>query len=282
MKNILLATTALVMSAGFASAEVTLSGTAHAGMKNSTGAASTVYSGMTVKFAAATTTDNGLTMSISESIGGGQTLDLLDDFALDTGNTAMGVPTMTISGGGVTVTMEHDSIGNKYDGDGDDGDIGVSGKFGDLSWGITAETHSEVPTTAEGLDVSNSYSLGYTMGAIGLTLVGTDADQSKATASYTMGDTVFSAYSKNTGTATVIGGGVDLTLNGATVSYTGNDADEWDLSVGYVLDAVSIAYSTSEAKDWTATAVYALGGSAQVNLGTNNANTTFAGVSFAF
>ena len=263
------------MSAGFASAEVTLSGTAHAGMKNSTGAASTVYSGMTVKFAAATTTDNGLTMSISESIGGGTTLDLAD-MELDDTNTEMGVPTMTIAGGGITVVMKNNAIGNYYDADGDDGDIGVSGKFGDLSWGVTAETNSDDDA------VSNSYTLGYTMGAIGLTMVGTDADQSKATASYTMGDTVFSAYSKNTGTATVIGGGVDLTLNGATVSYTGNDADEWDLSVGYVMDAVSVKYSTSEAKDWTTTAVYDLGGSAHINLGTNNAETTFAGVSFAF
>ena len=275
MKNILLATTALVMSAGFASAEVTLSGTAHAGMKNSTGAASTVYSGMTAKFAASTTTDNGLTMSISESIGGGTTLDLAD-MELDDTNTEMGVPTMTIAGGGITVVMKNNAIGNYYDADGDDGDIGVSGKFGDLSWGVTAETNSDVGA------VSNSYKLGYTMGAIGLTMVGNDNDQSKATASYTMGDTVFSAYSKNTGTATVIGGGVDLTLNGATVSYTGNDADEWNLSVGYVLDAVTIAYSTSEDKDWQATAVYDLGGGASIEAGTNEANTSHVGIVFAF
>ena len=275
MKNILLATTALVMTAGFASAEVTLSGTAHAGIHNATGAASTVYSGMTLKFAASTTTDTGLTLSISNGIGGGQTLDLAD-MELDTGDASMTTPTMTIAGGGVTVVMENNAIGNYYDADGDDGDIGVSGKFGDLSWGVTAETNSDAGA------VSNSYKLGYTMGAIGLTMVGNDNDQSKASVSYAMGDTVFSAYSKNTGAATVVGGGVDLTLNGATVSYTGNDIDEWDLSVGYVLDAVTIAYSTSEDKDWQATAVYALGGSAQINLGTNDASTTFAGVSFAF
>ena len=276
MKNILLATTALVMTAGFASAEVTLSGVGEAGIVNTAAAASTVYSGMKVKFAAGTTTDNGLSMKLDGTIGAGNTLDLLDDFELDTVGGTMGVPTLTISGGGVTVVMENGAIGNKYDVDQDDGDIGVSGTFGDLTWGITAETNSDAGA------VSNSYGLGYTMGAIGLSLVGTDADQTKGTVTYTMGDTVFSAYSDKNGTVTTVGGGVDLTLNGATISYSGNDADEWDLSVGYVMDAVSIAYSTSEAKDWTTTAVYDLGGSAHINLGTNNAETTFAGVSFAF
>ena len=276
MKNILLATTALVMTAGFASAEVTLSGVGEAGIVNTAAAASTVYSGMKVKFAAGTTTDNGLSMKLDGTIGAGNTLDLLDDFELDTVGGTMGVPTLTISGGGVTVVMENGAIGNKYDGDGDDGDIGVSGTFGDLTWGITAETNSDAGA------VSNSYGLGYTMGAIGLALVGTDADQTKGTVTYTMGDTVFSAYSDKDGTVTTVGGGVDLTLNGATISYSAADDDTWDLSVGYVMDAVSVLYSTSEAKDWTTTAVYDLGGSAHINLGTNNAETTFAGVSFAF
>ena len=291
MKNILLATTALVMTAGFASAEVTLSGVGEAGIANTAAAASTVYSGINVKFAGSTTTDNGLTLAVDGTIGGGNTLDLLDDFALDTGNADMGTPTMTISGGGVTVKMKNGAIGNKYDGDQDDGDIGVSGTFGDVTWGITAETNSDAGHTVAAtaarnasvvFNVSNSYSLGYTMGAIGLSLVGTDADQTKGTVTYTMGDTVFSAYSDKAGTVTTVGGGVGLTLNGATISYSGNDADEWDLSVGYVMDAVSVKYSTSEAKDWTTTAVYDLGGSAHINLGTNNAETTFAGVSFAF
>jgi outer membrane protein OmpU len=276
MKNILLATTALVMSAGFASAEVTFSGVGEAGIANTATAASTVYSGMKVKFAAGTTTDNGLSMKLDGTIGAGNTLDLLDDFELDTVGGTMGVPTLTISGGGVTVVMENGAIGNKYDGDGDDGDIGVSGTFGDLTWGFTAETNSDAGA------VSNSYGLGYTMGAIGLALVGTDADQTKGTVTYTMGDTVFSAYSDKDGTVTTVGGGVDLTLNGATISYSGADDDSWSLSVGYVMDAVSVLYSTDDTKDWTTTAVYDLGGSAHINLGTNNAETTFAGVSFAF
>ena len=156
MKNILLATTALVMSAGFASAEVTLSGVGEAGIANTTAAASTVYSGMKVKFAAGTTTDNGLSMKVDGTIGAGNTLDLLDDFELDTVGGTMGVPTLTISGGGVTVVMENGAIGNKYDGDGDDGDIGVSGTFGDLTWGITAETNSDAGHTVAATAARNA------------------------------------------------------------------------------------------------------------------------------
>ena len=217
-------------------------------------------------------------------------LDLLDDFAVEPQTSDLDTPTITIATGGVTITMKNDAIDNLYDADLDDGDIGVSGAFGDLTWAVTTETNTAdlaeaVRTTTLGtaaLATTNSYAFGYTMGAIGLSLSGTDNDQTAASASYTMGSTVFTLGSDKNGTVTKVSGGVALELNGATVSYSGNDADEWDVAVGYTLDGASLAYSTSEAKDWQATAVYALGGGASIEAGTNDANTSHVGVVFKF
>ena len=290
MKNILLATTALVMTAGFASAEVTFSGKAGAGISTTAAAAGVVYSGVDLDFKASTTTDSGMTLSVSEDLGAGSLLDLLDDFAVESQSGTIGTPTITIVTGGVTIKMKNDAIANLYDEDLDDGDIGVSGAFGDLTWAVTTETNTadlaEVGRTTKlgtaALATTNSYAFGYTMGAIGVSLSGTDNDQTAASASYTMGTTTFTVSSDKSGTTTVVKGAVALDLNGASLSYKGGDDDSWDVSVGYVVSGVDLLYTTSEAKDWNATAVYALGGGASIEAGVNEADTSHVGVSFKF
>ena len=285
MKNILLATTALVMTAGFASAEVTFSGSAGAGISTTAAASGVVYSGIDLNVAASTTTDSGMTISVSEDFGGGSMLDLLDDFKVEAQTSDLDTPTITIATGGATIKIENNAIDNLYDGDLDAGDIGVSGAFGDLTWAITTETNSADTgsslTTAQKA-TTNTYAFGYTMGAIGLSLAGTDNDQTAASASYTMGTTTFTVSSDKSGTTTVVKGAVALDLNGASVSYKGGDDDSWDVAVGYTLDGASLAYSTSEAKDWQATAVYALGGGASIEAGVNDLDTSHVGVSFKF
>ena len=280
MKNILLATTALVMTAGFASAEVTFSGKAGAGISTTAAAAGVVYSGIDLNFSASTTTDSGMTISVGEDIGGGSLLDLRDDFAVESQSGTVGVPTVKIVAAGVTISMENDAIANLYDEDLDDGDIGVSGAFGDLTWAVTTETNSDGTTGAAA--TTNTYAFGYTLGDITLSLAGTDNDQTAAYASYTMGTTTFTVSSDKSGTTTVVKGAVALDLNGASLSYTGGDDDSWDVSVGYVVSGVDLLYETSEAKDWTATAVYALGGGASIEAGVNEADTSHVGVVFSF
>ena len=280
MKNILLATTALVMSAGFASAEVTFSGAAGAGITNTAAASGVVYSGIDLNFSASTTTDSGMTISVGEDIGGGSLLDLRDDFAVEDQSGTTGVPTVKIVASGVTISMENDEIANLYDGDLDDGDIGVSGSFGDMTWALTTETNSDGTTGAAA--TTNTYALGYTLGDIALSLAGTDNDQTAASASYTMGTTTFTVSSDKSGTTTVVKGAVALDLNGASLSYKGGDDDSWDVSLGYVVSGVDLLYTTSEDKDWNATAVYALGGGASIEAGVDEADTSHVGVSFKF
>ena len=292
MKNILLATTALVMSAGFASAEVTFSGSASAGIMNDGGAAAPgelrgnrAYNGIDINISATTTTDSGMTVTFADDNGGGSMLDLLDDFAVEDQGTTIGTPTLTVVASGVTVKLDNAAIGNFYDGDGDDGDISVTGAMGDVSWGITTEVKADAGA------VLNSYKLGYTLAGVALSAAGTDDDQLSVSASMVLGAATITVTSdKNEGTVattagtngTVVTAGIATEINGMSLSYSGGDDDSWDVAVGYTMSGLNLAYSASEAKDWTATATYALGGGATVEAGINDTDVSFIGVNLAF
>ena len=69
MKKVLLATSALTMSAGFASADVSMSGSGGAGVFGAAGADLAVYSGVDLGFALSGASDNGMTFSASLDMG---------------------------------------------------------------------------------------------------------------------------------------------------------------------------------------------------------------------
>ena len=130
MKKVLLATSALTLSAGFASADVSMSGTGGAGVFGAAGADLSVYSGVDLGFALSGASDNGMTFSASLDMGGGQTLDV-GDFELDTQDMGTDNNTSVAIGvAGVTITLSQDGVDDLYD---DDiaGDIGISGAMGD-------------------------------------------------------------------------------------------------------------------------------------------------------
>ena len=105
MKKVLLATSALTLSAGFASADVSMSGTGGAGVFGASGADLSVYSGVDLGFSLSGASDNGMTFSASLDMGGGQTLDA-GDFELDTQD--MGVDdnvAVTIGVSGLTIVL---------------------------------------------------------------------------------------------------------------------------------------------------------------------------------
>ena len=109
MKKVLLATTALTLSAGFASADVSMSGTGGAGVFGAAGADLSVYSGVDLGFALSGASDTGMAFSASIDMGGGQTLDT-GDFELDTQD--MGTDdnvSVAIAVSGVTVTLSQNA-----------------------------------------------------------------------------------------------------------------------------------------------------------------------------
>ncbi len=276
MKKVLLATSALTLSAGFASADVSMSGTGGAGVFGANGADLSVYSGVDLGFAISGASDNGMTFSASLDMGGGQTLDA-GDFELDTQD--MGTDdnaSVTIGVSGITIVLSQDGVDDLYDDD-KAGDIGISGAMGDLTYSITTGLEDTDPT---------SFSVGYSAGAIsGSVATSDDGDASNVTVSYAMGDITISAESDtdragaDTSSVTVSYAMAD----GMTVSLE-NSEDVNEVSVSYASGALSVGFSADDAatESWEATMAYDLGGGATFNLGTNQDETTFAGVGFSF
>ena len=276
MKKVLLATSALTLSAGFASADVSMSGSGGAGVFGANGADLSVYSGVDLGFALSGASDNGMTFSASLDMGGGQTLDT-GDFELDTQD--MGTDdnvSVAIGVAGLTITLSQDGVDDLYD---DDiaGDIGISGAMGDLTYSIVTGLEDADPT---------SLSIGYSAGAIsGSVATSDEGDASTVTVSYAMGDITISAES-DTDRAGADTSSVTVTYamaDGMSVSLE-NSEDVNTLGVSYSSGAVSVAVEADDATDesWEATMAYDLGGGATFNLGTNDDETTFAGVGFSF
>ena len=279
MKKVLLATTALTLSAGFASADVSMSGTGGAGVFGANGADLSVYSGVDLGFSISGASDSGMTFSASLDMGGGQTLDV-GDFELDTQD--MGTDdnaSVAIGVSGVTITLSQAGVDDLYD---DDiaGDIGISGAMGDLTYSVVTGLEDADPT---------SISIGYSAGAISGSVVSSDSgsaeDASTVTVTYKMGDISVSAESDTdrTGADTSSVTVTYAMADGMTVSLE-NSEDVNTLGVTYASGAISVAVEADDAtaETWEATMAYDLGGGATFNLGTNQADTTFAGVGFSF
>ena len=276
MKKVLLATSALTLSAGFASADVSMSGTGGAGVFGANGADLSVYSGVDLGFSLSGASDNGMTFSASVDMGGGQTLDV-GDFELDTQDMGTDDNTsVTIGVAGVTIELSQDGIDDLYD---DDiaGDIGISGAMGDLTYSVVTGLEDADPT---------SLSIGYSAGAIsGSVATSDEGDASTVSVSYAMGDITVSVEADTDRT------GADT--NTTTISYAMSDGmtisveeseGVVEASVAYSSGAISVGVTADDAttESWEATMAYDLGGGATFNLGTNQAETTFAGVGFSF
>ena len=276
MKKVLLATSALTLSAGFASADVSMSGSGGAGVFGANGADLSVYSGVDLGFSLSGASDSGMTFSASLDMGGGQTLDV-GDFELDTQD--MGTDdnvAVSIGVSGLTIELSQDGVDDLYD---DDiaGDIGISGAMGDLTYSVVTGLEDADPT---------SLSIGYSAGAIsGSVATSDEGDASTVTVTYAMGDITVSAESDTdrTGADTSSVTVTYAMADGMSVSLE-NSEDVNTLSVSYSSGAVSVAVEADDATDesWEATMAYDLGGGATFNLGTNDDETTFAGVGFSF
>ena len=281
MKKVLLATSALALSAGFASAEVSWSGSAGAGVGQTAGTELEVWSGIDLNVAASTTTDSGMSLSVSEDFGGGSLADYDDDYAIEAQTSDLDTPTLTIGLGGSTITLENQAIDDLYDDD-QNGDIGLSSTVGGLSIGLVMDTDA-----AAG-EPGMSYSLGGSMGAIGLSLIGTDGDDagneaSKLKATYAAGDITTTIEIDDKGAADdVTEASIAYTTGDLKVTFTADDADDWSADIGYTAAGLSINYHTGKDEKWEANASYDLGGGASFKAAVNEAEYMAAGMQFSF
>ena len=292
MKKILLATSALAMTASFAAAEVSVSGAAGAGVISGAagagnmgaGVKSRVWAGIDLNFGASVTTDSGITLGVSEDIGGGDLADYADKEINDQGNS-MGDPKVTVAFGSTTISIKEDGIDDLYD-DGHAGDIGIATSLGGASVGITYKANDNGDT----VNKSTSYSLGYTMGDVSLSVAGTDNDSGssgsamKWSASYAMGDMTLGLSSDNNGTgASTTKGSVSYNVGGGlSVSLSADDADDWDASATYTGGALTVTYATDEESAWEADVKYDMGGGVSINAAADSNETSVLGINFSF
>jgi outer membrane protein OmpU len=301
MKHVLLATTALTLSAGFAAADVSLSGKAQAGTKTTTASgvtSSTSVAGIDVNISASVTTDSGITLTVADDIGGGSMLDWNDDYAVDAQGTTIGQPTVTLSMSGTTITVDPNEVDDVYD-DSQHGDYKITTSLAGFSIAYVGSTTGE---TNGDVRKSNSYSLGYTMGDLSFSVAGTsngdaadssaaagfqaaEGDAMKWSASYKMGDmTLGMAMNNNGANDDITSASVGYNMgNGLSISLSADDNDDWDAGVTWSSGGVSVTYNTDENSDWDAYATYALGGGASVFASTAKASDWSAiGVEFTF
>ena len=284
MKKVLFATTALVMTTGYAAAEVSFSGKASAGVFSqaaSSGDTSEVFSGFDIGISASVTTDNGITLSVSDDIGGGSTADWNDDYAMDSQSGDIGTPGVTIASGGMSLSIDRQAIDDRYD-DSQNGDIGLDMTFVGNAVGITLDTDA-----AAG-EAQMSYSIGGAAGGVSYGLVGTDSNDGNVSAfkwsvGYDMSTMSLSFSSDNVDGADAVNKiGVTAPLGALSVSVSADDNEDWDASASYSAGGLSVNYATDEESAWDVNASYALGGGATAFVGSNSTEFSVGGVEFTF
>ena len=290
MKKLLIASTALVASAGIASADITLSGSAAAGFHTDLAGAPApgngVYSNAGVVITMSTTTDSGITFSTSMDAEAGIEIDT-GDFEFDgDADTTFALGNVSATGAFGTLSFDSDGIDNLYDDDRNGGDVSFSTTVGSVS--VAAVIDTDDSETDDGTTDSMSASASFTSGAMTISGSATTGDAdgtgSALAVSYAVSDTVtVSADTDNApGAASVNTIGVATSINGIGVSADASSDSTWDLDLTYSLSGVALTYSTTDANAWDASASMSLGGGATAHAGTNAAGSTYAGVSLSF
>ena len=317
MKKLLIATTALVATAGMASADITISGHAAAGIYSGLGNADAVatavaavaavadtagtgylnlatngtatsaetfsgdgvYSNAGVDFTMTGATDNGISFSASVNIDAGTEIDA-GDFELDgaDGGTA-GLGSVSMTGTFGTLTFDDAGIDNLYNGDYTSADVSYSTTVGAISLSVAHDTADVAQ--------ANSMSAAYSASGMAFTLAASE-DTSGTSASLSV------AYALNdsvsvTGTTDQVAGAESVqtitaatTLNGVSVALSSANNSTWDVDLGYTAGGFALTYGVDETDGWTATATSALGGGATFAAGVDSNDSMYAGVSFAF
>ena len=286
------------MTAGVAAAEVSFSGTTQVSVSNTLSAGNDLNTHIDFNVAVSGASDNGITMSAGFGYDAGRQVDTGDyeldgeeaaasaiaiqddtgtEGALDTAATtnannnpawATAAPSLTIGYNGYTVTADGSGVADLYNGDVNSGDLGISGSMGGVSFAAT--------TGISKGDDNQSYSLGYTMGDLTLSYVGTNnsdgrgENASKMSVSYKMGDaTITASNDDRDDTADAVQSiGVSYKMDAMTVSYTAastgesgsNINDDYDVSVSYTAGALTASIATDEDSVSKLSASYDLGG----------------------
>ena len=274
MKKLLIATTALVATAGMASAEITITGSANAGYYSGLGNADAVtvavpavlpvagnagaaaivvgpetftdegvYSNAGIVATMTGATDGGLTFSASVDAEAGTEIDQ-GDFEFDgAASGSFGFGAVSLSGAFGTLTFDDDGIDNLYDDDLTAADMSYSTDLGGIALTVAVDAQS----ADDGLSVS----AGYSTGAMAFTLATSDSAAGTSASlalSYAVTDaiTLTGKTDQAGGAESVQTVGVKTAMNGVSVSASSANDSTWDVDLGYTLSGVALTYGTDE------------------------------------
>lgn len=285
MKKILLATTMLVGTASWAAADISFSGSAHAGVASDAGGDFDVYSSAGLDVTMSGASDNGLEFGATFGASVGHSYAFADDDGFADEDGTFGDPEVYISGSFGRVAFNHNGYGffHNDDSDMDQADVDYSGTFGGFSVGLRADVQDVNDVVIDVTENPNDLSatLGYTMAGVGLTanVDGTDSMEWDVGATYTMGAFTGGVTYNHDSVAEITG---TYEANGmmATASFDTDSA--WSVGGSYTMNGMSLAASTDDASAWEVTAGYDLGGGLSLEAGYNYTNDAFVGAAMSF
>ncbi|MDB4073842.1 porin [Ascidiaceihabitans sp.] len=277
MKNLLIATTALVATAGVAAADVSLSGAANVGLINAGGTAETVmYNNVSVTAAMSGETDGGLTFGASLTMRSGADVDLdVGDITIAAnalGATSLG--NIYVSGGFGKLTFDNAGLDNLMDDAAANvQDVQYEGTFGALAVTLQADLDGS-NTAADGDWAAKAV---YSANGVTITAVTNSGSEYDLTAAYAINDMLSASVNldSNGGTAA----GADETIvkvayanEGITAALSIKDGvvgNEWAVALGYAANGLAVNVAVDDGGSEDLSASYDLGGGMSVLAGAN-------------
>lgn len=281
MKKVLFATTALIATAGMASADVSWSGSAGAGVYDD--GDTEFYNFIELTATLSGESDNGLTFGGSFDLQTGPKFDV-GDFEYDgnqagqNDNDSSTFGTLFISGDFGTITFDREGTDNMYD-SGFSHDVKYEYDMAGFSFALTFDD-----TSASGNGDQWSAMLGYSMDGISASITTDDSSSFVIDAAYDVTAEINVAISHDVPD----GGGsvteLSVAYDDGTVSADASiDTDDsWSIGLGYTVDGISVAASTDDAEEWEITGSYDLGGGLTVVTGVNFDEVFYLGAAMEF
>ncbi len=292
MKKVLLATTILGMTAGFASAEIAFTGTASAGFASESGGDFEPYSKFELAIAATGESDSGLSFGASAAISGGVSPDRGGDFAADGGdnmnpapaapNAGFMKPTIFVSGDFGKITVKANGFKEYQDDNSETYDLEYTHTIAGVSVGVRTDLHgAATPLGAAATAGKSSIKLGYTIGSVALSGA-YDEVGSKwgVSAAYTMNALTFTLATNDASVSSLKVAYAGA--NGISGSIKAASDDSWDVTAGYTANGLTVGAETNEADEWKVTGSYDLGGGLTAEAGFNASEDAYLGASMKF
>jgi outer membrane protein OmpU len=288
MKKVLLATTILGMTSGFAAAEIAFTGTAAAGFATDRNGDYRGIAQFNLAVAATGETDSGISFGVSSSISSGTDYNFGDfefdgasddpfveeEYALDAEGGTLGAPTIFISGAFGKITVDLDGFDDYAGDEEDNNDVQYTYSVNGFDVGVRADVADNAGTP------SVSLSLGYDLSGTKLGFVWAETGSAwEASVGRSFGPLTASLTVDDAEVLTVA---AEYSADGITASLEFDSEEAYTVGLGYSANGLSIALETDEENEWEATASYDLGGGLTAVAGTNAAESVYVGAQMKF